>query len=63
MSIIGQADDDLAKHRITLTREAVTMPTNVAVKDDCRWCGSASGSRYARADVQRLPCRAGSGES
>ncbi|MEJ7784761.1 MAG: ThiF family adenylyltransferase [Solirubrobacteraceae bacterium] len=57
MSIIGQADDDLAKHRITLTREAATLTTNVDIKDDCRWCGEGSGSRYARADIGLLPCR------
>jgi len=60
MAIIGQADDELAKHRITLTREAATLATNAAIKDDCRWCGAASGSRYARADVRLLPCRASS---
>lgn len=57
MSIIGQADDELARHRITLTREAATIATNVAIKDHCRWCGMAAGSRYARADVRLLPCR------
>lgn len=57
MSTIGQAHEALADHRITLTREGATLTTHVVRKDDCRWCGERSASRYARADVRLLPCR------
>jgi hypothetical protein len=57
MSVIGQADDALADHRITLTREGTTLVTQVQHREDCRWCGLGSTSRYARADLRLLPCR------
>jgi hypothetical protein len=57
MSAIGQADDDLAQHRITLTREGTSLATRVVTRPDCRWCGGSDPSRFARADLQLLPCR------
>jgi len=57
MAVIGQADDGLAEHRITLTREGTTLATRVVRNDECRWCGDGAASRYARADVRLLPCR------
>jgi hypothetical protein len=57
MSVIGQATDELAAHRITLTREGNVLA--LADKRDaaCRWCGQESLSRYARADLSLLPLR------
>jgi hypothetical protein len=59
MSVIGQASDELAAHRITLTREGNVLA--LADKHDpaCRWCGEESLSRYARADLSLLPVRTG----
>lgn len=57
MSVMGQADDALAEHRITLTREGTTLVTQVTRNPACRWCGESSASRYARADIKLLPCR------
>jgi hypothetical protein len=58
MSVIGQDDPELAKHRITLTREGRVLATTPARDHDCRWCGDSSSSRYARADLDLLPLRA-----
>jgi hypothetical protein len=57
MSVIGQADPYLAEHRITLTREGRVLITTPDTDPDCRWCGEASDSRYARADTSLLPLR------
>ncbi|MHB1836777.1 MAG: hypothetical protein ACYCXW_17650 [Solirubrobacteraceae bacterium] len=57
MSVIGQADQHLAEHRITLTREARTLITTPERDPECRWCGETSDSRYARADTDLLPLR------
>jgi len=57
MSVIGQADPYLAEHRITLTREGRVLITTPEPDPDCRWCGEASDSRYARADTSLLPLR------
>ncbi len=57
MSVIGQADPELAKHRITLTREGRVLATTPARDPDCRWCGESGSSRYARADLGLLPLR------
>jgi molybdopterin/thiamine biosynthesis adenylyltransferase len=59
MSIIGQATDELAAHRITLTREGAVLPLQESRDPSCRWCGDGSSSRYARADLALLPCRIG----
>lgn len=58
MSVIGQADPELAKHRITLTREGRVLATTPARDSECRWCGEQSSSRYARASLDLLPLRA-----
>jgi molybdopterin/thiamine biosynthesis adenylyltransferase len=58
MSVIGQATDELAAHRITLTREGSTLTLQPQRDSACRWCGESSSSRYARADTGLLPCRA-----
>ena len=57
MSVIGQADDHLAEHCITLTREGRTLITTPERDPDCRWCGDRDSSRYARADTSLLPLR------
>lgn len=57
MGVIGLADDELADHRITLTREGTNLVTHVERRSECRWCGDHDHSRYARADLQLLPCR------
>jgi molybdopterin/thiamine biosynthesis adenylyltransferase len=57
MSVIGQADDALAEHRLTFTREGTSLATQVERDPACRWCGEQQASRYARADVALLPCR------
>lgn len=57
MSVIGQATDDLASHRITLTREGSSLTLQPQRDPACRWCGESSSSRYARADIALLPCR------
>lgn len=57
MSVIGQADEHLAEHRITLTREGRILTTTPECDPDCRWCGDSEGSRYARADTSLLPLR------
>jgi len=57
MSVIGQADEHLAEHRITLTREGRILTTTPERDPDCRWCGDDEGSRYARADTSLLPLR------
>jgi hypothetical protein len=57
MGVIGQADDDLAEHRITLTREGTRLATRVVTRPDCRWCGDGDPSRFARAEIRLLPCR------
>lgn len=57
MGVVGLADDELADHRITLTREGKTLVTRVVQRPECRWCGASDRSRYARADAQLLPCR------
>jgi molybdopterin/thiamine biosynthesis adenylyltransferase len=56
MSVIGQATDELAAHRITLTREGRALTLEGRRDTACRWCGEESRSRYARADVALLPC-------
>jgi ThiF family len=63
MAVTRQATEDLAEHRITLTREGTSLATRVPRLEACRWCGENSASRYARADVSRLPCRPGRGPS
>lgn len=55
MSVIGQADEHLAEHRITLTREGRILMTTPERDPDCRWCGEGERSRYARADTSLLP--------
>lgn len=57
MSTVGLAHDELADHRITLTRDGTALVTRVALRSDCRWCGGGDRSRYARADLALLPCR------
>ena len=57
MSVIGQADPELAKHRITLTREGRVLTTAPSRDLECRWCGEHSASRYARADLGLVPLR------
>jgi len=57
MSVIGQADEHLAEHQLTLTREGRVLNPKVHPDPDCRWCGVGSESRYARADVALLPWR------
>jgi hypothetical protein len=57
MSVIGQADPELAKHRITLTREGRVLATTPVRDHDCRWCSEKGNSRYARADLDLLPLR------
>jgi hypothetical protein len=57
MGVIGLADEELADHRITLIREGATLVTCVPQLPECRWCGIHDHSRYARADLQLLPCR------
>lgn len=57
MSVIGQATDDLAAHRITLTREGNLLALADKRDPGCRWCGEESLSRYARADLSLLPLR------
>jgi hypothetical protein len=63
MSAIGQADEHLAEHCITLTREGRTLITTPERDADCRWCGEGDGSRYARADASLLPLRPTAGAS
>ena len=58
MSVIGQASDELAAHRITLTREGNVLALADKRDPACRWCGEQSPSRYARADPSLLPVRA-----
>lgn len=58
MSVIGQATDQLAAHRITLTREGTVLPLANRRDPDCRWCGEDARSRYGRADLSLLPVRA-----
>jgi hypothetical protein len=57
MGIIGQADDGLANHRITLTREGTRLEPKLTPNPECRWCGTHAESRYARANADLLPCR------
>lgn len=57
MGAVGLAEDELADHRITLTREGTALVTHVARNPDCRWCGTHERSRYARADPHLLPVR------
>jgi len=57
MGLIGQADDNLADHRLTLTREGTSLATRVPTKSDCRWCGTHELSRFGRAELALLPCR------
>ncbi|HYB23530.1 MAG TPA: ThiF family adenylyltransferase [Solirubrobacteraceae bacterium] len=57
MSVIGQADEHLAEHRITITREGRILTTTPKRDPDCRWCGNGESSRYARADTSLLPLR------
>lgn len=57
MSVIGQASDELGAHRITLTREGTVLTLEDKHDPGCRWSGSVSSSRYARADLRLLPCR------
>lgn len=57
MSVIGQADEHLSEHRITLMREGRTLITTPQRDPDCRWCGDGGDSRYARADTSLLPLR------
>jgi hypothetical protein len=57
MSVIGQADQHLSEHRITLMREGRTLITTPQRDPECRWCGDGSESRYARADASLLPLR------
>ncbi len=57
MGTMGLADDGLADHRVTLTAEGQTIVTRVHNKETCRWSGTDDRSRYARADVNLLPCR------
>lgn len=57
MAAIGQASDALAEHRLTLTREGVSIEPKVPRVAECRWCGEHPASRYARADLSLLPCR------
>jgi molybdopterin/thiamine biosynthesis adenylyltransferase len=57
MSVMGQASDELAAHRIMLTREGAVLPLQPQRDAECRWCGETSTSRFARADVTLLPCR------
>ena len=57
MSVIGQAADELASHRITLTRDGTVLTLQDKRDPGCRWCGEQSTSRYARADLALLPCR------
>jgi molybdopterin/thiamine biosynthesis adenylyltransferase len=59
MSVIGQASDELAAHRITLTRQGHVLALRDKRDRACRWCGEQSSSRYARADLSLLPVRAG----
>lgn len=59
MSVIGLADEELAAHRITLTRTGAVLSLQDNRKNACRWCGDISTSRYARADSSLLPCRPG----
>jgi len=58
MGVIGQADDELLEHRITLTRDGSTLATEVERDLSCRWCGEHDRSRYGRSDLDLLPCRA-----
>jgi molybdopterin/thiamine biosynthesis adenylyltransferase len=57
MSVIGQATNELASHRITLTREGTVLTLADARDTACRWCGESSNSRYGRADLSVLPLR------
>lgn len=57
MSVIGQADEHLSEHRITLTREGRILMTTPERDPDCRWCGEGERSHYARADTSLLPLR------
>jgi molybdopterin/thiamine biosynthesis adenylyltransferase len=57
MSVIGQASEELAAHRITLTREGNVLALEDRRDPACRWCGEDSLSRYARADLSLLPVR------
>jgi molybdopterin/thiamine biosynthesis adenylyltransferase len=57
MGTIGQADEELAEHRITLTRDGTSLVTGVIPQASCRWCGTHDRSRYARANLDLLPCR------
>lgn len=57
MSVIGQAADELASHRITLMREGTVLTLQDRRDPACRWCGEQSSSRYGRADLALLPCR------
>lgn len=57
MALTELAEPGLADHRITLTRDATTLATTVGCREDCRWCGTGSRSRYGRADLNLLPCR------
>jgi molybdopterin/thiamine biosynthesis adenylyltransferase len=59
MSVIGQATDELAAHRITLTREGNALALASERDAACRWCGEGSRSRYARAELSLLPVRMG----
>ncbi len=58
MSVIGQATDELASHRITLMREGTVLTLADERDPACRWCGESANSRYARADLSLLPLRA-----
>jgi hypothetical protein len=59
MSVIGQADQHLTEHQITLTREGRIINPKVTPDLGCRWCGTHTTSRYARANPAMLPCRPG----
>ena len=58
MGTIGQAEEELGAHRITLTREGTSLELRVPHLQACRWCGEHTSSRYARADLSLLPLRA-----
>jgi hypothetical protein len=57
MSVIGQASDELAAHRITLTRDGAVLALQDKHDRACRWSGEEPLSRYARADPSLLPCK------
>jgi molybdopterin/thiamine biosynthesis adenylyltransferase len=57
MGTMSLAEDELAEHRVALMRDGMTHVMKTDRQESCRWCGTGESSRYARADLELLPCR------